>query len=60
MTHALDELADLVHRETGIRLAGHQHPFLQARSTGSKPARARRRSRAAWPIRAAARGCSRG
>jgi chemotaxis protein methyltransferase CheR len=29
MTRALDELAELVHRETGIRLAGHQRPFLQ-------------------------------
>jgi len=30
MTRALDLLADLVHRETGIRLAGHQDAFLQA------------------------------
>ena len=28
MTRALDGLADLVQRETGIRLADHQRPFL--------------------------------
>jgi chemotaxis protein methyltransferase CheR len=42
MTRALDQLADLVHRETGIRLAGHQHPFLQSAldriEAGSDPA----------------------
>ena len=42
MTRALDELADLVHRETGIRLVDHQHPFLQGAldriEAGSDPA----------------------
>ena len=42
MTGALDQLADLVHRETGIRLAAHQHPFLQSAldriDAGSDPA----------------------
>ena len=65
MTRALGRVAALVHRESGIRLGGHQHAFLQAALDRiGRRRRARRRSCAARPTRssgaAAAHAADRG